>query len=124
MLLTIAFVMFVVSTLDETPTLEQTQTTPAPSSVSVGEEGFLQTDGSDTTLVLRSKELLDAFINAAVSNDTYGMSEILLTDGGFLVPNGTKALVIDQELGTRKIRILEGVYLGESGWIPKEFIQK
>lgn len=126
-LLALALIMFVAaahSASKGTPTPRQAQTTPAPASVGVGEEGFLQTDGADKTFVLRSEELLDAFVQASVSNDTYGMSEILLAGGGFLVPNGTKALVIDRGTGRRKVRVLEGDFTGESGWIPMEFIQK
>lgn len=78
----------------------------------------------DETVVLRTKELLDEYIKAAVNKDTYGMATIIYNDGGFFVPNGTKVLVIDSTVGSRQVRILEGEHLAESGWVPKEFVLK
>lgn len=93
------------------------------SSVSVGKEGFLRVPNSDIVSVLKTKELQEEFMKSAIANDTYGMAKIISEGGGFNVPTGTKALVVDSEFGIRKVRILTGEYAMKDGWVAKEFIQ-
>src|SRR3989344_7736269 len=73
-------------------------TTPAQSSVSVGEEGYLRS-GSEDVLIATSKANLESITRAAVANDNYGMTQLVAQGGGFFVPNGTKGLVIDSSVG-------------------------
>lgn len=89
-----------------------------------GENGYVRISSSDSVAVLRTKELMDEYVNAAINKDTYGMAQLLLGGGGFFVPNDTKVLVIDSSIGARQIRILEGKFVGQSGWVPMEFVHK
>lgn len=90
--------------------------------VSQGQNGYVRISGSDSVAVLRTKELMDEYVKAAVNKDTYGMAQLLLGGGGFFVSNDTKVLVIDSSIGARQIRILEGKFVGQSGWVPMEFV--
>lgn len=89
-----------------------------------GEEGYLRVSGSDIVSVLNTKEIQDQFMKAGLANDTYGMAKIISDGGGFNVTAGTKVLVIDQEVGIRKVRVLDGEYSMKEGWVAKEFIGK
>jgi len=71
---------------------------------------------------MRTKEAFDAYIKAATNNDTLGMAQLIYADEGFLVPDGTKVLVIDSGLGSHEVRILDGKFIAQSGWVPMEFV--
>lgn len=95
------------------------------SSVAVGSEGYLHVTGgtgADIT-VLKTKPAFDEYIKGAVANDTRGMAEIVARGDGFFVKDGTKVLVIDLSGdGARQVRIEDGQFSGESGWVPAEFV--
>ena len=71
---------------------------------------------------MRTKQGLDDYTKAAVNNDTMGMAQMIYDGEGFLASDGTKVLVIDSGLGTRQVRILDGKFIGQSGWVPMEFV--
>jgi hypothetical protein len=99
-------------------------TTSTPSNiVRVGEEGYLRVSGEIVT-VARTKESYDEFTQSMYAKDTYGMAKLVADGKAFNVPVGTKVLVIDQAVGDRKVRILEGSHANEDGWVVKEFISK
>lgn len=101
---------------------EPTASTPS-NIVRVGEEGYLRVSGEIVT-VARTKEAYDDFTQSMYAKDTYGMAKLVADGKAFNVPVGTKVLVIDQAVGDRKVRILEGSHTNEDGWVVKEFISK
>ena len=97
-------------------------TSAAESTVNRGQNGYLHIADGQSVSVLRTKEGFDAYIKAAVNNDTMGMAQMIYDDEGFLAPDGTKVLVIDSDIGSRQVRILAGKFIGQSGWVPMEFV--
>lgn len=90
--------------------------------VSIGQEGILES-GAELVPVAVSKEAFDEWTKARVANDKYGMG-LLLASGKILTPKrGTKVLVIDRATFIRKVRILEGEYVGMSGWVAVEYVK-
>lgn len=140
----IIVVVVYVDSKEPAPKPAQTQETPqvqpapvptlaakpvASSRVGVGEDGMLNyhsdiKDCSQETIVSLDVETEKAVIKASIANDTYGMAEVVSSGKAFLVSNCTKVKVIDQNVGSRKIRILEGEQLSKSGWVPMEFVKK
>jgi len=59
-----------------------------------------------------------------MAKDEHGMGLLLASELIFTPQSGTRALIIDTGMTTRKVRILEGRYQGRSGWIPYEYIIK
>lgn len=99
--------------------------TSTPSNiVKVGEEGYLRVSSGQIVTVARTKEAYDEFTKSMSSKDTYGMAKVVADGRAFDVPVGTKVLVIDQDVGDRKVRILEGKHINEDGWVVKEFVSK
>ena len=103
------------------------QATPSASSAServgVGEEGDVKSS-ANKTVIATSEASFDALIKASVANDTMGIAQLVLDGRAFAVENGTKVLVIDRTTGARQVRILEGELIGETGWLPMEFVVK
>lgn len=92
-------------------------------SISVGEEGRLYS-GAELVPVAVSREAFDAWTKARVANDTHGQGALLVA-GLILTPQkGTKVLVIDSAFLIRKVRILEGEFEGQAGWVSSDYIRK
>jgi hypothetical protein len=89
-----------------------------------GEEGYLRISESNIISVLNTPEIHAQFMKAGLAKDTYGMAKIISDGGGFNVNAGTKVLVIDSEVGIRKVRVLDGEHSMKEGWVSKEFISK
>lgn len=89
-----------------------------------GEEGYLRVSGSNIVSVLNTPEIHEQFMKAGLAKDTYGMAKIISDGRGFNVNVGTKVLVIDSEVGIRKVRVLDGEHAIKEGWVSKEFISK
>jgi len=101
------------------PTTEDTQKTL----LSVGDEGRLYVEGLDLVGVATTKEALDELTKASVARDSIGYSNVYLEGRAFQVESNTKVLILDITFATRKIRILEGDYYGQSGWVPYEWVR-
>ena len=97
---------------------------PAPSTkVSLGEEGYIKVT-SPKTILANTKTDLDALTKTYLANDTAGIGEFLVAGRGFAVSNSTKVLVIDTGVGVRKVRVLEGDQINNTGWLPMEYVSK
>jgi RNA polymerase subunit RPABC4/transcription elongation factor Spt4 len=92
------------------------------SSVSVGKEGIINGGGEETLLTV-SESAFDEWIKAKAANDEYAMGAMFMNGKAFTVKSGTKALVIDQSMFKRRVRILEGKYKGISGWTAMEHVK-
>jgi len=94
----------------------------------VGEEGILNnnSDKNDTSgivILATDEKAFDDFSQALIANDKYRFNEMINNGRLFTVPNGTAVKVTDIKFpGRTNVRVLEGKYVGESGWIAFEFI--
>lgn len=90
--------------------------------VGIGENGILDT-GSEDVLLGITKEDNDQIVHSYVINDLDAVTQMVLDGKAFFVPAKTKILVIDSDFPVKQVRILEGDFNGESGWVPYEFIK-
>ncbi len=100
--------------------------TPAPvtsQKVSVGEEGYINAPSPKAVIAL-TKEGFSEITKIFLANDMMGVGDFLLSGKGFAVTKGTKVLVIESAVGSRKVRILEGDQIGNAGWIAMEWVIK
>ncbi len=117
------FVVILIISVSGSSDAAPTATSAPKTSISRGSEGYLRSSTADIA-VMRTPEILDEFVKAAVNKDTYGQKDILLNDTkSFFVPAGTKVLVIDKTTTTIQVRVLEGKRAGEAGWVPTEFVK-
>lgn len=91
--------------------------------VAVGEEGYIKFPSANITIAT-TQEGFKQIVKSSIANDDRGIAELIYSKNAFLVANGTKVLVIDSAVGARKIRILEGDKINETGWTAMEFISK
>lgn len=89
-------------------------------SVNVGKEGFLLR----ATAVAVNEQAYDELTDAAVAKDEMGFALMRLNGKLFLIEKKTKVLVINRTFFRSKVRILEGEYLGRSGWVATEFVKR
>ena len=94
----------------------------------VGEEGILNnnSDKNDTSgiaILAIDEKAFDDFTQSSIANDKYGFNEMINSGRLFTIPNSTAVKVIDIKFsGKTRVRVLEGKYLGKSGWSASEFI--
>ncbi|MFC1656081.1 hypothetical protein ACFL3C_04370 [Patescibacteria group bacterium] len=109
---------------NKTSTNSNSYTSKSSTTVSIGDEAKLVSSGSGAILVAIDQEAFDDLLDISVANDEMGLAELMLADRVFSVPTGIKVKVIDTDWFSKEVRILEGAYVGESGWVPMEFVQK
>jgi hypothetical protein len=90
----------------------------------VGETGYLRCEGEPTLLVAIDRAALDEFTKVSVAKDYYGLGQLIASGRLFEVPAGTRVLVIDSSVFSRKVRIMEGASAGQSGWLAYEFVSR
>lgn len=110
-----------------TPKSTQTPTAIKPKEVSeLGKEVFLRllstSDPEQIIPLSPTKELTEEVRKALRAKDMQGLLDLMLNEGVFAVPNGTKALLIDKAFALRKVRILQGEMQGKAGWLEMEFV--
>lgn len=86
----------------------------------IGERGYIS---AFHTLGI-SKQAQDELIQSGIAGDKIGYQNLLLSGRAFILPEKTHVLVIDRGWFIRKIRILEGPYKNQTGWIAYERIHK
>lgn len=74
-------------------------------------------------VVASTKDGLDEFHKAVVAKDEYGINEMILGGSMLPVPSGTRVRVIDITMLTSQVRVLEGKYMGEAGWVDSSFVK-
>ncbi len=105
-----------------------TQPATRSQTLGVGEDGIVNnnSDKNDTSgiaILAVSEFYFDEFTQLSIARDEIGFRKMVSEGKLFTVKNGTAVKVIDLKfLGKTKVRILEGDYLGESGWIASEFV--
>lgn len=96
---------------------------PGRWTVGIGREGKLDS-GAEYAVVLDSRESLDEWLEAEITHDTSGKSQLTAAGKAMLVPSGDRVLVLDWDsirktpatIHVSKVRILDGRYAGSSGW--------
>ncbi len=99
---------------------------PALTAKAVGEEGALIVDGDTPVPVAASQEDLTALFHCFSIKDKLGYLEMVKAGQVAIIPAKTKVLVIESGgflRCNRKVRIQEGDYVGEAGWVPMEWVQ-
>ncbi len=123
------FLMIFIASCSSDDTSKKTDSqSAAEQGVKIGEEGMLRMPGSgkekEDVLVAISKDAFDAFVDASVSNDNMGATQMVLSGLVYYVPAGTGVVVIGTDFGAREVRLLNGERAGQIGWVPYEFIEK
>ena len=111
------------STPDATVPKEVAPKVVAPAQVTVGDNVTIDC-GSELVIVAVTKADLDEITRLSIAGDNLGIATMIADGNAFMVNKGTKARVIERGLYTRRVRIMDGDYYGESGWVPMEFCHK
>lgn len=90
----------------------------------IGAKGWLASPTPNLgVLVATDEKAFDEMMKAAIAGDTYGTEELIRQRRIFSTPYNTRVLVIDLDFAKTKVRILDGDYLGQSGWVPFEWVK-
>ena len=102
----------------------------------VGEQGYLQGEyifgpqNSKCVPMSTTREILDRYVDALISNDVTGVANLYLTGEIFPVSDGTRILRLSAEgsmwsnLYKRKVRILSGEHTGKIAWVGSDWVKK
>ena len=80
--------------------------------------------GNGFVVVAISKEAMDSFFDALANNNKAGMQK-LYKDGQIAdTPSGTKVAILDSGIMEYKVKLLDGLYAGNTVWVIAEAIKK
>ena len=97
--------------------------TPAPQDgPRIGSVGYLNTPEGPTTIAAYDFEPLSQLATARLANDESRIKELSYSGKLFLVPNGTRVLVIENQNGGSKVRVLEGERLNQEIWVDAKWV--
>ncbi len=107
------------------------QPTQSPQSVGIGDDGVLRSsdDPSGIVFLATTPDALVELTKTIIAKDAVGLLQLSIEGIAFGVTNGTRIKVIDSEVGTRRVRIIQGVNpvdqdkVGRSGWVPREWVK-
>lgn len=116
----------------------KTKVNPKSSSDSpdVGEQGYLQGEhlfgpqNPKCVPMAMTREILDSYVDALISNDAAGAANLFSAGGMFPVADGTRILRLYpggstwSNLYKRKVRILNGEHAGKIAWVGSDWVKK
>ncbi|MFA6608455.1 MAG: hypothetical protein WCT07_00905 [Candidatus Paceibacterota bacterium] len=95
---------------------------PVVESVKIGENAHLTISGNNPVLVAINKSYYDEMMKLVAANDTTGLAQMSLDGKILLVDKSTAVKVIDASYFSSEVRINEGKYIGQAGWVPNEMV--
>jgi hypothetical protein len=80
-------------------------------------------DGVDTVWVSRQKEVIAKLTRASDAKDQIKVARILASGDIMFVDSGVRALVISTDSELKQIKLMDGKYAGQKGWIPYDCLR-
>jgi len=120
--LVIVILVGVIAILFIIPGSKTQEQEPQDASISLGDEAVLY-NGGNNILVAVDEASFDDLVRAVVIEDTLGIVELMADGKVFRVESRTRVKLIDRALTKTKVRILEGDFMGASGWVPFEWVR-
>lgn len=74
--------------------------------------------------IAKDEKTYEDFVHTISIKDEDGYYKMLFSPNMFLVDKDIKAKVLNTGMARYEIRVLEGEFKGESGWIPVDFVQE
>jgi hypothetical protein len=96
----------------------------APGPPIEGQEGKITVSSGPVAIVAADAAAYDAQIADAQTTDTTGLQARLAQGRVFLVPKGTRVLILAVDGSRYQLRVLEGQHAGKTGFVPLTFVQK
>lgn len=118
-LFVIGVVISIITPSSKTPTTPQ-----ASERLKIGEDGYVSTGGTNPVLVAINKSYYEEMFNLITAKDNLGISQMVLDGKVLMVDSGTAIKVIGSEFPSTQVRITEGKYIAQSGWIPNEMVRR
>jgi hypothetical protein len=111
-----------VNNSNNTQTNSIQQPTTNTQNVYIGDEAYI----GQGKFLAKDETIKGQLDKAIIAKDTYGISEMINNGDIFDLDKETKILVIDQSSWAfdKEVRILEGKYIGKTGWIDRDFVYK
>jgi hypothetical protein len=92
------------------------------SSPKIGDIGYVKSPNGSPSFVSSTKDVEDRVAQLSVAKDTQGLMQMVLSGDPLLVDDGTQVRIIGASFTLYEVRITNGKFSGQSGWIPSEFV--
>jgi hypothetical protein len=89
-----------------------------------GDDVLLKNESGSSIFIAPTQESYDKMFNLIIAKDEVGITQMVMNKEIFLVVSGTKAKIIGRTFASREVRIMEGEYNGQSGWLPVEMLSR
>lgn len=117
-------ILFVIGSSGNSKPSTTTASTPPPSSsAAIGDTAYLRNSHSPI-MVPVDKTAFNRTMQLSVAGDTTGLARMVVAGDILTVDNGTQVKVISKDYTSTEVRIMSGDHIGESGWVPMEFVSK
>ena len=73
--------------------------------------------------IASSEGAYDELNRLITANDRLGINLLVASGRVRVAPDNTHVLILDSAIGRRRVRIVDGPYSGETGWIAYELVQ-
>jgi hypothetical protein len=102
-------------------TAPSSATSTETTSLNIGDVGYVKSP-TGSTFVSSTKDVEDRVMQLSIAKDTDGLMQMVLTGDPLLVDDGTQVRVIGAGFTSIEVRITNGKYYGQSGWVLTEFV--
>lgn len=102
------------------PASDSTSDNTAECVAEIGEVAHISVDNSDHAYLGRTQQAYNELMDALASEDRLGFKQLVQSDRVIRISDGTSVRILDYggTLGnTVKIRVKEGAYRGDAGWV-------
>lgn len=95
-----------------------------PRPLAAGKLALVISPSGGSTAIAINREAFDRFVTLAVADDDMGIAAMRLAGQIWLVPSGTECKIIKTGFTACEVRLMDGTYAGQSGFVAREFIKR
>lgn len=92
--------------------------------LTAGSKAMIRSSSADIVLVASSQNAYDRMQKLAQAGDTVGISRMALVGQVWPIQNNTPCLVIDPGSTVCEVRLLDGDWNGEAGFVSRAFVKR
>lgn len=98
--------------------------TPRATPLIAGSTALIRSSVTDFVLVAASRDAYDRMWKLMQAKDTVGLTRMALVGQVWTIQNETPCLVIDPGLTVCEVRLLDGDWDGEAGFVSRAFVKR
>lgn len=95
---------------------------PMSTATDTGREARVRLSGGGDVVLARSADAMEDLLTAAAAQDKVAYDAVVIQGDAFLVSSGTRVRVIRSLTTLSEVRVLDGPFATQTGWVPREWV--